>query len=73
MTLKEALEMIDRGELPKEYKTRAAKIRRLSTERDFLIDGIEVLGDDPRSEKKKKRLMVVNDQLLKLIEMPKKS
>ena len=67
VTLAEALELMIRGETEEQYKKRIAKIRRLANERDNLIDAIEVLGDDPRVEKKKIRL----DKVVKMIEQLK--
>lgn len=56
LTLAQAMEAITRGETSEEYRKRQDKIRRLANERDDLIDAIEVLGDDPRAEKKRIRL-----------------
>ena len=56
MTIDQAIEMIMRGETPEQYKKRMAKIRRLANERDALEDAIDVLGDDPKAEKKRERL-----------------
>lgn len=67
MTIYEALEMIDRGETPEEYEKRVKKIRKYSKEKDDLEDAIEVLGDDPRVIKRKKRLAKVNELLEKLM------
>ena len=66
MTLYEALEMVERGETPEEYKKRISKIRRYANERNDLEDAIEVLGDDPRAEKKRARLAKVNRMLQEL-------
>ena len=66
MTLYDAMEMIDRGESTEEYKKRMTRIRRLSNERDFLMDAIDILGDDPRVEKKRTRLAKVNKLLQEL-------
>ena len=66
MTLDDALEMIKRGETPEEFKKRKSKIRRYANERDSLEDAIEVLGDDPRAEKKRARLAKVNRMLQEL-------
>ena len=59
MTIDERMEAISRRETPEQFMRRKEKLNRLSIERDFLIDGIEILGDDPRSEKLKKRLAKV--------------
>lgn len=59
MTLAQAFEMIDRGETPEQYEKRVKRLRRLLNERYDLEDAIEVLGDDPRADKKKKRLAKV--------------
>ena len=67
MTLSEAFEMIDRGETPEQYHKRITKIRRLYNKKYDLEDAIEVLGDDPRAEKKIKRLEKVNETLAELI------
>lgn len=67
MTIYEALEMIDRGETPEEYEKRVKKIRKYSKEKEDLEDAIEVLGDDPRVIKRKKRLAKVNELLEKLM------
>ena len=63
MNLRQALEMIAnlrQGETTEDYKKRMAKLRRYENERDFLIDGIEVLSEDDRYAdriaKKKARL-----------------
>ena len=62
-TIGEALEMINRGEAPEQYRKRKARLRKLTEERDFLEDGIEILGDDPRAEKKRKRLEKVKKMI----------
>lgn len=59
MTLYEAMKMIERGETPDEYKKRMKKLRKLSEERDFLMDAVEVLKGDPRCIKKELRLAEV--------------
>lgn len=64
LNLDQAIDAIMRGETTEEYKKRQDKIRRLANERDDLIDAIEVLGDDPRAEKKKIRL----EKVLKMID-----
>lgn len=64
MNLEQAIEAIMRGETSEQYKKRQARLRRLANERDDLMDAIEVLGDDPRAEKKKARL----EKVLKMIE-----
>lgn len=68
MTLEEALEMIERRETPEQYQKRVKRIRRLANERDELRDAIEILDEyeDPRAEKKKKRLAAVLDELERL-------
>lgn len=67
LTLNQFIEATLRGETEKEYKKRVAKIRRLANERDDLIDSIEVLGDDPRADKKKARLERVEKMIEGLI------
>ena len=69
MTIKEALEMIDRGETPEQYEKRVRRIRRLANERDALRDAIEILDEyhDPRAEKKRVRLSKVLAELEALI------
>lgn len=52
MTLAQALEAIERGETPEQYKKRMARIRRLTNEQYDLEDAIDVLGDDPRADEK---------------------
>lgn len=64
MRLDQAIDAIMRGETSEQYKKRQARLRRLANERDDLMDAIEVLGDDPRAEKKKARL----EKVLKMIE-----
>jgi len=66
MTLAEAFEMIGRGETPEEYKKRIQRIRRLANERDALQDAIEILGDDPRADRKRARLQKVEQELTEL-------
>ena len=66
MTIDEMMEAISRRETPEQYIRRKEKLHRLLTERDFLVDGIEILGDDPRAEKKKKRLAKVLEQINEL-------
>ena len=66
MTLAQAFEMIDRGETPEQYEKRVKRLRRLKNEQYDLEDAIQVLGDDPRADKKRKRLAKVKtliDQL----------
>ena len=63
LTLDQAIEAIDRNETAEAYAARMNKLRKLSTERDFLEDAIEVLGDDPRAESKRRRLDVVKKQI----------
>ena len=67
MTIVQAFEMIGRGETPEEYEKRIKKIKRLSTERDFLEDAICFLDpDDPRAIKKRARLAKVLTMLNEL-------
>lgn len=68
MTIEQAVDMISRGETSDQYKKRMDRIRRLTNERDFLEDAIEVLGDDPRVEQKRKRLKSVMRNIKKLTE-----
>lgn len=63
MNLRQALEMINRGETPEQFEARMKRISRLANERDALMDGIQVLEeygdsdkDRARLEKKRKRL-----------------
>lgn len=65
-TLKQALEAIDRGETFEEYEKRVKKLGRLYNEMYDLEDAIEVLGDDPRAEKKRKRLDKVKQMIEEL-------
>lgn len=64
MNINQAIEAIMRGETSEQYKKRQARLRRLTEERDWLECSIEVLGEDPRAEKKKARL----EKVLKMIE-----
>lgn len=64
MNINQAIEAIMRGETSEQYKKRQARLRRLAEERDWLEYSIEVLGEDPRAEKKKARL----EKVLKMIE-----
>lgn len=59
MTLAQAFEMIDRGETPEQYEKRVKRLRRLINEQYDLEDAIQVLGDDPRADKKRRRLTKV--------------
>ena len=67
MNIDQAVEMIVRGETEAEYKKRIAKLRKLSIERDFLEDAIELLKDSDRyadiTEKRQRRLERVNAQI----------
>ena len=67
VTIEQALDMLSRGETQEQYKKRMERIKRLSNERYALEDAIEVLGADPRAEKKKKRLKVVTETINSLI------
>ena len=67
MTIADFFEMIERKETPEQFEKRRRKIRRYANERDDLIDAIDVLGDDPRAEKKKKRLEVVLRHIEELV------
>lgn len=64
MNIQQHIEAIMRGETSEQYKKRQARIRRLANERDDLMDAIEVLGSDPRAEKKRARL----EKVLSMIE-----
>jgi len=69
MTISEALEMIDRGETPDEYKKRTARLRRLVNEREALEDALTVLTepeDAARREKKERRLAAVIEAIKSL-------
>lgn len=63
MTLAQAFEMIDRGETPEQYEKRVKRLRRLVNEQYDLEDAIQVLGDDPRADKKRKRLIKVKTMI----------
>lgn len=67
MTLAQALEAIERGETPEQYKKRMARIRRLTNEQYDLEDAIDVLGDDPRADEKRVRLNEVKWRIANLI------
>ena len=67
LTLIQFIEATLRGETEEKYKKRVARIRRLANERDALIDSIEVLGDDPRADKKRARLERVEKMIEELI------
>ena len=67
VTIEQALDMLSRGETQEQYKKRMERIKRLSNEKYALEDAIEVLGADPRAEKKKKRLKVVTETINSLI------
>jgi hypothetical protein len=59
MKLKDAFEMLDRGETPDEYKKRTNRLKKLCDERYFLEDALDILDpvqDAERYNKKKKRL-----------------
>lgn len=69
VTISEALDMIDRGETPEEYKKRTARLRRLVNEREFLEDALTILTepeDAARREKKERRLAVVIEAIKNL-------
>lgn len=66
MTLLETLDMIQRGEMPEQYKKRLAKLRKYALERDFLQDAIEALDGGERQERKIKRLERVEQILSEL-------
>lgn len=59
MTITQILDMINRGETQEQYMRRIARIKKLSGERDDLIDAIDVLGDDARADRKKRWLKKV--------------
>ena len=63
MTLEQFFEAIDRGETTEQYNKRIARIKRLVNEREALEDAIEILGDDPRANKKRARLAKVVSEL----------
>lgn len=71
-TLSEALLAFSIGRTPEEYEKAKKRVRRLSWERDFLIDGIEVLKESDTAEdvermrKKQKRLAKVLDEMERL-------
>lgn len=64
MTFEQCMDAVMRGETSEQYKKRLARIKRLANERDDLEDAIEILGEDPRAEKKRQRL----NKVLKMIE-----
>ena len=66
LTIGQALEAIMRGETEEQYRKRIRKILRLADERDDLMDAIEVLGNDPRAEKKRIRLAKVEQMIEEL-------
>ena len=66
MTLAQAFEMIDRGETTEQYEKRVKRLRRLSNERYDLEDAIAILGNDPRADKKRKRLAKVKMMISQL-------
>lgn len=66
MTISQVLDMIDRGETQEQYMRRIARIKKLSGERDDLIDAIDVLGDDARADRKKRRLKKVMQMIADL-------
>ena len=66
MRIHEALDMIYRRETQEQYEQRIVKLRRLVNERETLEDAVDVLGDDPRSVNKRKRLQVVYEEIRKL-------
>lgn len=69
VTLKEAFEMINRGETPEQYEYRIKRVRRLINEREALEDAIQVLNqpeDRERRIKKVTRLEVVNRMIEEL-------
>lgn len=65
MTLAQAFDMIERGESPEQYEWRTKRLRRLTEERYWLEDSIEVLADATEPQhieklnKKRKRLTKV--------------
>ena len=63
MTLEQFFEAIDRGETTEQYNKRIARIKRLVNEREALEDAIEILGDDPRANKKRSRLAKVVSEI----------
>lgn len=70
MTLTQALDMIDHGETPEEYRKRQARIRNYTIERDFLLDALEILTepeDEPQRRSKQRRLAAVLETLETLI------
>lgn len=70
MNIDRAVEMIVRDETETEHKKRIEKLRKLSIERDFLEDAIELLKDVARyadiTEKRQRRLDRVNAQIAEL-------
>ena len=66
MTITQIFDMIDRGETQEQYMRRIARIKRLANERDDLIDAIDVLGDDARADRKKRRLKKVMQMIADL-------
>jgi len=66
MNLQDAFDMLARGETPKQYNDRISKLRKLTIERDFLLDKLTVLGDDCRSTKTQNKLNNVLTKIEKL-------
>ena len=69
MTLAEAIDMINHGETPEQYRARIRKIRKYCNERYELEDALEILdgtqpGDEERAHKKRRRL----EKVLAIIE-----
>lgn len=59
MTLAEAIDMINHGETPEQYRARIRKIRKYWNERYELEDALEILTlpeDKERADKKRRRL-----------------
>lgn len=69
MNLEQAFDMIERGETPEQYKKRINALRKYCTERDFLIDEIEILTkpeDQEKAKAKRIRLKKVEQRIAEL-------
>ena len=68
MTLAEAIDMINHGETPEQYRARIRKIRKYCNELYELQDALEILdgtqpGDEERAQKKRRRLEKVEQMI----------
>lgn len=67
-TLYQALDMIERGESPKQYEARLRKLRRYCDERDSLEDAI-ALDWEPGDERLSKKIERLEKVKLKIKEL----